>query len=79
VPSITGKIGRGLEGGFDDGIQAIEVAREAGGLLRDAGVARGAEDLGDPGRLLQLPDKCVFAAAAAQYEDFHGYSKAKRL
>ena len=55
----------------------VEIAGDAGCLLRNAGVARGAEELGDPGRLLQFPNQGVFAAAAAQHQNFHGFSNQK--
>ena len=44
------------------------------GFGRGACIAGGDEDSGDFGRLCQFPGQCVFTAAAADNEQFHGDS-----
>ena len=58
-------------GDFHNGIKALKVAWQAGGILRDAAVSRRAVNLLHALGLLQLPYEGVFTATAAKYKNSH--------
>src|SRR5438045_8958178 len=66
-------------GGFDDGVEMLDVQRQALGFLRDAAVAGGAAHFADARRLQQLPNERVLASAATQHQNFAGHSETYRV
>ena len=74
-----GEIGMKAIGEFDDGVEILDVQRQALGFLRDAAVAGRAAHFADARRLHQLPDEGVLASAATQHQNFAGHSETYRV